>query len=203
MENSKIHQKSPPKKLNESSDIAIFQISTLGINYSSESDSWSSHADMLLHVFPRHSVQATEHSRPCFLQLQRFESQFVLHLKYIVFRSSSGAGGKLDLIGTHMLCSIDHPQSFASILSASPIHFFTWWNTRKIWKFAAFDVGSKNDAINYRGITVLPVISKIVEAVIREYNHWSIICKILRKEGLRKDRPPWMLLYLSKKHTEY
>jgi hypothetical protein len=27
--------------------------------------------------------------------------------------------------------------------------------------------GSKNDAINYRGITVLPVISKIVEAVIR------------------------------------
>jgi hypothetical protein len=50
---------------------------------------------MLLHVFPRHSVQATEHSRPCFLQLQRFESQFVLHLQYIVFRSSSGAGGKL------------------------------------------------------------------------------------------------------------
>jgi hypothetical protein len=27
--------------------------------------------------------------------------------------------------------------------------------------------GSKNDAINYRGITVLPVISKIIEAVIR------------------------------------
>jgi hypothetical protein len=25
-------------------------------------------------------VQATEHSRPCFLLLQRFESQFVLHL---------------------------------------------------------------------------------------------------------------------------
>ena len=49
--------------------------------------------DMLLHVFARHSVQATEHSRPCFLQLQRFESQFVLHLQYIVFRSSSGAGG--------------------------------------------------------------------------------------------------------------
>jgi hypothetical protein len=24
-----------------------------------------------------------------------------------------------------MLCSIDHPQSFASILSASPIHCFT------------------------------------------------------------------------------
>jgi hypothetical protein len=71
--------------------------------------------DWLLHVFARHSVQATEHSRPCFLQLQRFESQFVLHLQYIVFRSSSGAGGKLDLIGTHMLCSIDHPQSFASI----------------------------------------------------------------------------------------
>jgi hypothetical protein len=70
---------------------------------------------MLLHVFPWHSVQATEHSRPCFLQLQHFESQFDLHLKYIVFRSSSGAGGKLDLIGTHMLCSIDHPQSFASI----------------------------------------------------------------------------------------
>jgi hypothetical protein len=58
----------------------IFQISTLGINYSSESESWSSHTDMLLHVFARHSVQATEHSRPCFLQLQRFESQFVLHL---------------------------------------------------------------------------------------------------------------------------
>ena len=139
--------------------------------------------------FPRHSVQATEHSRPCFLQLQRFESQFVLHLQYIVFRSSSGAGGKLDLIDTHMLCPIDHPQSFASILSASPIHCFTWWNTRKIWECAAFDVGSKHDAINYRGRTVLPVISKIVEAV--------------RKEGLRKDRPPWMLLYLSKKHTEY
>ena len=49
--------------------------------------------DMLLHVFPQHSVQATEHSRPYFLQLQRFESQFVLHLQYIVFRSSSGAGG--------------------------------------------------------------------------------------------------------------
>jgi hypothetical protein len=62
---------------------------------------------------------------------------------YIVFRSSSGAGGKFDLIGTHMLCSIDYPQSFASILSASPIHCFTWWNTRKIWKCAAFDVGSK------------------------------------------------------------
>jgi hypothetical protein len=77
-------------------------------------------------VFPRHSVQATEHSRPCFLQLQRFESQFVLHLQYIVFRSSSGAGGKLDLIGTHMLCSIDHLQSFASILSASPIHCILW-----------------------------------------------------------------------------
>ena len=57
---------------------------------------------MLLHVFPRHSVQATEHSRPCFLQLQRFESQFVLHLQYIVFRSSSRAGGKLDLIGMHI-----------------------------------------------------------------------------------------------------
>ena len=28
--------------------------------------------------------------------------------------------------------------------------------------------GSKNDAINYRGITVLPVISKIIEAVIRD-----------------------------------
>jgi hypothetical protein len=67
-----------------------------------------------------------------------------------------------------MLCSIDHPQSFDSILSASPIHCFTWWNTRKIWKCAAFDVGSKNDAVNYRGITVLPVISKIVEAVIRD-----------------------------------
>jgi hypothetical protein len=80
---------------------------------------------MLLHVFHRHSVQTTEHFRPCFLQLQRFESQFVLHLQYIVFRSSSGAGGKLDLIGTHMLCSIDHPQFFASILSASPIHCFT------------------------------------------------------------------------------
>jgi hypothetical protein len=26
------------------------------------------------------------------------------HLQYIVFRSSSGAGGKLDLIGSHMLC---------------------------------------------------------------------------------------------------
>jgi hypothetical protein len=38
----------------------------------------------------------------------------------------------------------------------------------KIWKCAAFDVGSKNDAINYWGITVLPVISKIVEAVIRD-----------------------------------
>jgi hypothetical protein len=75
---------------------------------------------------------------------------------------------QLDLIGTRMLCSIDHPQSFASILSASPIHCFTWWNTRKIWKCAAFDVGSKNDAINYRGITVLPVISKIVKAVIRD-----------------------------------
>ena len=123
---------------------------------------------MLLYVFARHSVQATEHSRSCFLQLQRFESQFVLHLQYIVFRSSFGAGGKLDLIGTHMLCSIDHPQSFASILSTSPIHCFTWWNTRKIWKCAAFDVGSKNDAVNYRGITVLPVISKIVEAVIRD-----------------------------------
>jgi hypothetical protein len=46
---------------------------------------------------------------------QRFESQFVLHLQYIVFRSLTGAGGKLDLIGTHMLCSIDHPQSFVSI----------------------------------------------------------------------------------------
>jgi hypothetical protein len=57
------------------------------------------------------------YSSMCFLQLQRFESQFVLHLQYIVFRSSSGASGKLDLIGTHMLCSIDHPQSFASILS--------------------------------------------------------------------------------------
>ena len=91
-----------------------------------------------------------------------------LHLQYIVFRSSSGAGGKLDLIGSHMLCSIDHPQSFASILSVSPIHCFTWWNTRKIWKCAALDVGSKNDAINYRGITVLPVISKIVKAVIRD-----------------------------------
>jgi hypothetical protein len=32
-----------------------------------------------------------------------------------------------------------------------------------------------------------------------EYNHWSIICKIQRKEGLRKDRPSWMLLYLSKR----
>ena len=116
-------------------------LSILGINYSSESESWSSHADMLLHVFPRHSVHATEHSRPCFLQLQRFESQFVLHLQYIVFRSSSGAGGKLDLIGTHMLSSIDHPQSFASMFSASPIHCFTWWNTCKIWKCAAFDVG--------------------------------------------------------------
>jgi hypothetical protein len=62
------------------SNTCIFQISTLGINYSSESDFWSSHADMLLHVFPRHSVQATKHSRPCFLQLQRFESQFVLQL---------------------------------------------------------------------------------------------------------------------------
>jgi hypothetical protein len=41
-------------------------------------------------------------------------------------------------------------------------------NTRKIWKCAAFDVGSKNHAVNYRGITVLPVISKIVEAVIRD-----------------------------------
>ena len=30
------------------------------------------------------------------------------------------------------------------------------------------NVGSKNDAINYRGITVLPVISKIVKAVIRD-----------------------------------
>ena len=29
-------------------------------------------------------------------------------------------------------------------------------------------VGRKNDAINYRGITVLPVISKVVEAVIRD-----------------------------------
>jgi hypothetical protein len=67
-------------------------------------------------VFPRHSVQATEHSRPCFLQLQRFESQFVLHLQYIVFSSSSGAGGKLDLIGTHMLCSTDHPQSILHIM---------------------------------------------------------------------------------------
>ena len=123
---------------------------------------------MLQHVFPRHSVQATEHSRPCFLQLQRFESQFVLHLQNIVFRSSSGASGKLDLISTHMLCSIDHPQSFASILSALLVHCFTWWNTRKIWKCAAFDVWSKNDAVNYRGITVLPVISKIVEAVIRD-----------------------------------
>ena len=91
-----------------------------------------------------------------------------LYLQYIVFKSSSGACGKLDLIGLHMLCLIDHPQSFASILSASPIHCFTWWNTRKIWKCAAFDVGSKNDAINYRGITVLPVISKIIEAVIRD-----------------------------------
>ena len=53
-------------------------------------------------------------------------------------------------------------------MSTSPIHCFTWWNTRKIWKCAAFDVGSKNDAINYRRITVLPVISKIVEAVIRD-----------------------------------
>jgi hypothetical protein len=44
--------------------------------------SWSSHANMLLHVFPRHSVQATEHSRPCFLQLQRFESslRWILHI---------------------------------------------------------------------------------------------------------------------------
>jgi hypothetical protein len=50
--------------------------------------------------------------------LQRFESQFVLHLQYIVLRSSSGAGGKLDLIGTHMLCSIDHPQSFPFCFSS-------------------------------------------------------------------------------------
>jgi hypothetical protein len=33
---------------------------------------------------------------------------------------------------------------------------------------AAFDVRSKTDAVNYRGIAVLPVISKIVEAVIRD-----------------------------------
>jgi hypothetical protein len=50
----------------------------LGINYSSESESWSSHADMVLHVFPRHSVQATEHSTPCFLQLQRYESRCLM-----------------------------------------------------------------------------------------------------------------------------
>jgi hypothetical protein len=33
----------------------------------------------------------------------------------------------------------------------------------------SFDISvSKNDAINYRGITVMPVISKIIEAVIRD-----------------------------------
>jgi hypothetical protein len=120
---------------------------------------------MLLHVFPRHSVQATEHSRPCFLQLQRFESQFVLHLQYIVFRSSSGAGGKLDLIGTHMLCSIDHPQSFASILSASSIHLMkhsqnmkvcsVWRRKQKRWH----QLSRNNSSAS---------ISKIVEAVIRD-----------------------------------
>jgi hypothetical protein len=38
----------------------------------------------------------------------------------------------------------------------------------QMWMYNFFDVGSKNDAINYRGITVLPVISMIVEAVIRD-----------------------------------
>jgi hypothetical protein len=66
-----------------------------------------------------------------YLWSQRFESQFVLHLQYIVFRSSSRAGGKLDLIGTRMLCSIDHSQSFASILSASPINPFV--NPLCVW----------------------------------------------------------------------
>ena len=41
---------------------------------------------------------------------KHFRSELFDDSEYIVFRSSSGAGGKLDLIGTHMLCSIDHPN---------------------------------------------------------------------------------------------
>jgi hypothetical protein len=65
-------------------------------------------------------------------------------------------------------------------------------NTRKIWKCAAFDVGSKNDAINYRGITVLPVISMIVEAVFRDRKNavtvqsmiWNVLSLALNAEGI-------------------
>jgi hypothetical protein len=90
---------------------------------------------MLLHVFPRHSVLATELGMVYWTQRSRWTSKTNCDSKRCNCRKHG------------LECSVASTECRGNTCS---------------------NMGSKNDAINYRGITVLPVISMIVEAVIRD-----------------------------------
>ena len=94
------------------SDIGNDKDNTVTINYSSFSTSSSSSfmkVSEFVQADPLQLPQAGEHLKLCFLHMHLILLQSVRQLHLIIFRSSSGAGGKSVSTGTSFPSLLFHP----------------------------------------------------------------------------------------------
>ena len=100
-------------------------------------------AGELEQLTPQHSSQLDVQSSPCFLQLQRFESQLLLHEQRITFNRSDGAAGISVVTGTRLSHSSLQPHCVGSTVRLLPSHSWTCKYTLRLWNRAAADVGGR------------------------------------------------------------
>ena len=84
-----------------------------------------------------------EQSKPYFLQLHLIVVHSDLQLQRIIARRWSGAGALFVGIATSLLFFKAQPKFSGSSVELLPLHTWIWQNTRKLWKYAAADVGGK------------------------------------------------------------
>lgn len=139
------HKRSPPNtdipySMSVSWNASIYDMESTHTKYS---HLWIPFTDDMRFVqpIPLQYPQATEHSRPCFLQLHFQVSQFTWQLQHITSSSGSTASGKSVVLGSKEAWLSIHAHS--SGFKEFPSHAWHWKYVLALRYWAAAAVGGR------------------------------------------------------------